>query len=74
MLVVFRYQVHIIVLGNFSFLKYTQQGLSLESIAILDKEGSSVINWDHVGKTFGQEDLLEKKSDCLAIHADSSKL
>ncbi len=27
---------------------------------------------DHVGKPFGQEDLLEKISDCLAIHAKQS--
>ncbi len=40
------------------------------SAFLTEKEKAKLFGMnDHVGKPFGQEDLLEKISDCLAIHA-----
>lgn len=41
------------------------------SAFLTEKEKAKLFGMnDHVGKPFGQEDLLEKISDCLAIHAN----
>ncbi|MDC3219834.1 response regulator, partial [Saprospiraceae bacterium] len=40
------------------------------SAFLTEKEKAKLFGMnDHVGKPFGQEDLLEKISDCLAVHA-----
>ncbi|MEM6964739.1 MAG: tetratricopeptide repeat protein [Bacteroidota bacterium] len=45
------------------------------SAFLTEKEKAKLFGMnDHVGKPFGQEDLLEKISDCLAVHANPERL